>query len=61
MDAFKHVDRKFPVYFPYAFSESDKVSITFPAGYTLENAPQTETARLSYALIRTWRNVTANS
>ena len=49
MDAFKHVDRKFPVYFPYAFSESDKVSITLPAGYTLENAPQQETARLSYA------------
>ena len=49
MDAFKHVDRKFPVYFPYAFSESDKVSISLPAGYTLENAPQQETARLNYA------------
>ncbi|MFL6310997.1 MAG: transglutaminase domain-containing protein [Terriglobales bacterium] len=49
MDAFKHVDRKFPVYFPYAFAESDRVSITLPPGYTLENAPQQETARLTYA------------
>jgi transglutaminase superfamily protein/uncharacterized protein DUF3857 len=49
MDAFKHVDRKYPVYFPYAFGESDRVNITLPAGYTLENAPQEQTARLSYA------------
>jgi hypothetical protein len=49
MDAFKHADRKYPVYFPYAFGESDRVSITLPAGYTLENAPQQQTARLSYA------------
>jgi hypothetical protein len=49
MDAFKHVDRKFPVYFPYAFAESDRVSIALPTGYTLENAPQQETARLNYA------------
>jgi hypothetical protein len=49
MDAFKHVDRKFPVYFPYAFGESDRVSIALPAGYTLENTPQQEIARLAYA------------
>jgi transglutaminase superfamily protein len=49
MDAFKHVDRKYPVYFPYAFGEVDKVSITLPAGYTLENTPQQQTARLPYA------------
>jgi hypothetical protein len=49
MDAFKHVDRKYPVYFPYAFSESDRVNIKLPEGYTLENTPQAQTARLSYA------------
>jgi hypothetical protein len=49
MDAFKHVDRKFPVYFPYAFGEVDKVNISMPAGYTLENTPQQQTARLGYA------------
>jgi hypothetical protein len=49
LDAFKHVDRKYPVYFPYAFGEADRVDIDMPAGYTLENAPQQQTARLSYA------------
>jgi len=49
MDAFKHVDRKFPVYFPYAFGEVDRVDITLPDGYTLENAPSQQTARLGYA------------
>jgi hypothetical protein len=49
MDAFKHVDRKFPVYFPYAFGEVDRVNIAVPGGYTLENAPQQQTASLGYA------------
>lgn len=49
MDAFKHVERKFPVYFPYAFGEVDRVYITIPDGYTLENTPQAQTARLGYA------------
>ena len=49
LDAFKHVDRKFPVYFPYAFGEIDRVSIKIPDGYTLENVPQSQAARLSYA------------
>jgi hypothetical protein len=49
MDAFKHVERKFPIYFPYAFGEVDRVNITIPNGYTLENTPQKQTARLGYA------------
>jgi hypothetical protein len=49
MDAFKHVDRKYPVYFPYAFGEADRVSIKLPEGYTLENTPAAQTARLRYA------------
>lgn len=49
MDAFKHVDRKFPVYFPYAFGEVDRVNIKIPDGYTLENTPQSQAARLGYA------------
>jgi len=49
LDAFKHVDRKFPVYFPYAFGEVDRVNIKLPEGYTLENVPQSQTARLGYA------------
>lgn len=49
LDAFKHADRKFPVYFPYAFAEVDRVNIRIPDGYTLENVPQAQTARLGYA------------
>jgi hypothetical protein len=49
MEAFKHVDRKFPVYFPYAFGEVDRVNMLVPDGFTLETAPQQQTARLSYA------------
>jgi hypothetical protein len=49
MDAFKHVDRKYPVYFPYAFAEVDRVNIKLPDGYTLENTPPAQTAGLGYA------------
>jgi hypothetical protein len=49
MDAFKHVDRKFPVYFPYAFGEVDRVNIKIPGEYTLENVPKQQTERLGYA------------
>jgi hypothetical protein len=49
MDAFKHADRKFPVYFPYAFAESDRVNIKIPEGFTLENTPQAQTVRIGYA------------
>ncbi|HZE80133.1 MAG TPA: DUF3857 domain-containing protein [Candidatus Polarisedimenticolia bacterium] len=49
MDAFKHSERKFPVYFPYAFGESDRVNITIPSEYTLETVPQDQSADLGYA------------
>jgi hypothetical protein len=49
MDAFKHVERKFPVYFPYAFGEVDRVNIKLPDGYALENTPPEQAERLGYA------------
>ena len=49
MDAFKNSERKFPVYFPYAFGESDRVNIKIPGEYTLETVPQEQFARLDYA------------
>ena len=49
MDAFKNSERKFPVYFPYAFGESDRVNIKIPGEYTLETVPQEQSARLGYA------------
>jgi len=48
-DAFKHSERKYPVYFPYAFTENDAVSIKIPAGYTIEGNPKDQTAKLPYA------------
>ncbi|HWX54893.1 MAG TPA: DUF3857 domain-containing protein [Verrucomicrobiae bacterium] len=48
-DAFKHPERKYPVYFPYAFSELDKVSVKLPAGYSLEGVPPVQDASLPYA------------
>jgi hypothetical protein len=49
LDAFKHAERKFPVYFPYAFGESDRVNIKIPEGTVLENVPPEQSARLRYA------------
>jgi Domain of Unknown Function with PDB structure (DUF3857)/Transglutaminase-like superfamily len=49
MDVFKLSGRKFPVYFPYAFGEVDKVNIKIPDGYTLESMPKEQNARLGYA------------
>jgi len=46
---FKQSQRKYPVYFPYAFSESDNVSINIPAGFTVESIPQQQDASLPYA------------
>jgi uncharacterized protein YdaU (DUF1376 family) len=48
-DAFKHAQRKYPIYFPYAFAEVDKIFIKLPAGYSLESAPQLQQADLPYA------------
>jgi uncharacterized protein YdaU (DUF1376 family) len=48
-DAFKHAQRKYPIYFPYAFAELDKVSIKLPAGYSLESVPPLQQADLPYA------------
>ncbi len=48
-DAFNRADRQYPIYFPYAFSELDVVQIRFPAGFSMENAPEQKDVRLPYA------------
>jgi len=48
-NAFKHGERKYPVYFPYPFAEVDQIKITLPTGYTLESVPQKQEAKLGYA------------
>jgi hypothetical protein len=49
MDAFQHTERKYPVYFPYAFGEADTVSIKVPAGEAIESVPAQQNSSLSYA------------
>jgi hypothetical protein len=38
-EVFRHAERKYPVYFPYAFSELDLTVIKMPAGYSVETIP----------------------
>ena len=47
--AFTHAERKYPVYFPYPFTESDYTSIEVPAGFTVESVPQQQDVSLKYA------------
>ncbi|MGE5321945.1 MAG: hypothetical protein ACM3SW_03750, partial [Actinomycetota bacterium] len=47
--AFADKDRKYPVYFRYAFAEVDNVNIKIPAGFTVENLPRQQDASLPYA------------
>lgn len=48
-DAFKNAERKYPVYFAYAFAELDNVSIQIPSGYSLEGTSAQQNANLPYA------------
>lgn len=47
--AFAHSQRKYPVYFPYPFTDNDVVTMKIPQGFTLESAPKPEDAKLPYA------------
>jgi len=49
MEAFQHTQRKYPIYFPYAFGEADSVAIKVPAGETMESIPPEQTSSFSYA------------
>src|SRR5947209_9233002 len=51
-DAFSHADRKYPLYFPYAFGDLDLVKVKLPSGYTLESVPPQQDASLPYASYR---------
>src|SRR5258708_2665016 len=48
-DTFSHNERKYPVYFPYAFAELDRVTIQLPPGVSVESVPQQQDAKLPYA------------
>lgn len=46
--AFQKKERKYPVYYPYPFSEVDTVVIKVPDGVTVENMPEAQTARPAF-------------
>lgn len=41
--------RRFPIVFPYPFSETDQITIELPAGFAMEAAPFHRKAGLAYA------------
>jgi hypothetical protein len=47
--AFAHGQRKYPIYFPYPFTENDTVTMKVPAGFTLESTPPQGDAKMPYA------------
>jgi hypothetical protein len=48
-DAFQQQERKFPVYFPFAFAEEDHVKMRLPAGAIVESIPAQQGAGVGYA------------
>ncbi len=48
-ETFTLAERTYPVYFPYAFAEVDKVLINVPSGYSVESIPDVQNAKLPFA------------
>jgi hypothetical protein len=48
-EVFRQQERKFPVYFPFAFAENDRIIITLPAGTVVESFPQRQSENIGYA------------
>jgi Domain of Unknown Function with PDB structure (DUF3857)/Transglutaminase-like superfamily len=46
---FRDATRKFPVYFPFAFAEVDRVTIFVPQGYSVESLPEKIDATSTFA------------
>ena len=51
--AFAHAERKYPVYFPYPFSERDRITVKLPSGYSMENLPPKQDLSLDFARYQT--------
>ena len=59
-DAFSHSDRKYPLYFPYAFGEFDTVKYQLPSGYSSESIPTKQEASLPYATYQSASRLAGN-
>ncbi len=51
-EVFRHAERKYPVYFPYAFSGLDVTVIKMPAGYSLETIPEAIEVKPKFGMYR---------
>jgi hypothetical protein len=49
---FRPTERKYPVYFPYAFSELDVTVIKMPAGYSMETIPESIEVKPKFGMYR---------
>lgn len=58
--AFQSSLRKFPVYFPYAYSELDELKLNIPASYKLETAPSNSDVGVGYAIYHNEVSVSGN-
>jgi transglutaminase-like putative cysteine protease len=57
--AFQHADRKYPVYFPFAYQEMDNLILQAPEGYSSEAIPSAQDVKLTstrFATSRTFGN-----
>ncbi|PWT84760.1 MAG: hypothetical protein C5B58_04200 [Acidobacteria bacterium] len=58
--AFQHQQRKYPVYFPYAYQEMDNMIVDVPEGRTAEAVPGAQDANLSFTRFATSRSFSKN-
>jgi Domain of Unknown Function with PDB structure (DUF3857)/Transglutaminase-like superfamily len=58
--AFQHKERKYAVYFPYAYNEMDNVILQVPEGYTAESVPVAQDVKLAATRFVTARSFANN-
>ena len=55
-DAFQHAERKYPVYFPFAYQELDNLILQAPDGYSPESVPAASDVKLASTRFLTSRS-----
>ncbi len=59
-EAFNHSQRKYPVYFPFAYQELDNVILQSPEGYSAESTPSATDVKLASTRFVTSRSFAGN-
>jgi hypothetical protein len=58
--AFQHKERRYPVYFPFAYQEMDNLILTVPEGYAAESIPAAQDVKLASTRFATARTLANN-